>query len=599
MKKIITTLVAGAMMFGFTAPTFAAINPANIDESSSRDNIYKIVWEDVSEGTNAGVVSIFAWAHIDGTIYSVALSQLRKHGNPSKAFAEIVGAQLAVDQAANLVGVLKDAVNVNNERIVEIREVERLVEVLVEVEVPTEVIVERIVEVMGPERIVEVERIVERIIDNTDNSEIERLTMANERLEGYIGTYVPDAALLDGVVIGPTDHQQFINRFVEFYNEHLMAGYGELPEESLRGLTGTLADIAVALHDEITAVEERLDEIHASIDTLGNLGWDSDLDWTTKTVLEKANLIAGKVPDLVENLKDVNLKLDAASAANVGFMPIMNAEGVITSYEVHLPTIAGAAFTDVLTELDDLGVPGLNLDSVTDAESLEMAIYTALSSAQTAERTTIIGHLNTIYGVNITDTNNVMGIENTEIKDAVEDALTMHLTLTEMGLRGQLADASQGIFDATGVRIVFGTDSAANVKAVVDAINGGMVTEVEVDAALEAAVATIDPFDNRGYLVFQAGIPGTSSTSYLTFEIPAAVIAVGGVDYRGWDFTPGVNYDRDFRGQGNVDATLLSTIEAAIGNDLEDAIKAVYNDGYTDGYADGYVDGFRDGYAAR
>ena len=100
MKKIITALVASTMLMGFTAPSFAGINPANIDESSSAANIYKVIDKKIAKGTNAGVVSIFAWAHINGEIYSVALSELRKHSNPSKAFAKLIGEMVSADRVA-------------------------------------------------------------------------------------------------------------------------------------------------------------------------------------------------------------------------------------------------------------------------------------------------------------------------------------------------------------------------------------------------------------------------------------------------------------------------------------------------------------------
>ena len=98
MKKTLMALVATTMLAGFSAPSFAGINPANIDESTSAANIYKIIDEKVAEGENAGVVSIFAWANVNGEIYSVSLNELRKHGrNAGKAFGEIVGQEVEAD----------------------------------------------------------------------------------------------------------------------------------------------------------------------------------------------------------------------------------------------------------------------------------------------------------------------------------------------------------------------------------------------------------------------------------------------------------------------------------------------------------------------
>ena len=278
MKKIIAALVAGVMMVGFTAPTFAAINPANIDESSSKVNIYKKVWKQVNEkDIHAGVVGFFAWAHIDGTIYSVALSQLRKHGDPSKAFADIVGAELAIDQAANLVGALETRVSDNNGRI------------------------STVITTVDAAGLADAQ------------AEIAQLSADNAELERLIGSYDP---LGEG-----WSHDEFLQEFVTYYGRLVADGVttDELPEETFRGLTGGLVDVIdglrleiLAHQAELRAIEDQLDNIHATIDQLGDLGWESDLVWDSKTLLEKATLIAEKVPNLTEELDHLSRQLAEA-----------------------------------------------------------------------------------------------------------------------------------------------------------------------------------------------------------------------------------------------------------------------------------------------
>ena len=96
MKKIMMALVASTMLAGFSAPTFAAFNPANIDESSHSANIYKVIDKKIAKGKTSGVQGMFAWAEVDGEVYSVALRELRKYANPGKRFSEIVGEQVQI-----------------------------------------------------------------------------------------------------------------------------------------------------------------------------------------------------------------------------------------------------------------------------------------------------------------------------------------------------------------------------------------------------------------------------------------------------------------------------------------------------------------------
>ena len=202
MKKILMALAATTMLVSFSAPTFAALNPANIDESSHSANIYKAIDEDIDDGQTAGVHGMFAWALVEGKVYSVALNELRKYGRGAgEKFAEIVGTeyasdlaviQAAVDSATALVdaGVPVDiAVNtvVTLSPGVDSTIVERII-YRDAVRTVTEY-VDRFVNVPGPERIVNVpgpERIVYRDratgVDLTAAQIVEKINMLSSGL---------------------------------------------------------------------------------------------------------------------------------------------------------------------------------------------------------------------------------------------------------------------------------------------------------------------------------------------------------------------------------------------------------------------------------
>ena len=100
MKKILMALAATTMLVSFSAPSIAAINPANIYESSHTINILNAIDKEVADGETAGVIGMFAWASVDGKIYSLALNELRKHGsNAGKFFAQHVQTEYATNFA--------------------------------------------------------------------------------------------------------------------------------------------------------------------------------------------------------------------------------------------------------------------------------------------------------------------------------------------------------------------------------------------------------------------------------------------------------------------------------------------------------------------
>ena len=149
MKKILMALAATTMLVSFSAPTFAALNPANIYESSHTVNILNEIDREVAKGKTAGVIGLFAWASVDGKVYSLALNELRKQANPGKYFSEYVGAEVRLDIAEEQAEVKAAA----KEAIV-------LIEAGVPADVAVRIVTERI-EVPGPVRYVDREITVE------------------------------------------------------------------------------------------------------------------------------------------------------------------------------------------------------------------------------------------------------------------------------------------------------------------------------------------------------------------------------------------------------------------------------------------------------
>ena len=82
MRKVIATLLASTMLMSSVAS--AAINPKSIDESSSRDNILRVIDEKVANGETAGVTGLFAWASIDDKVYSTSLQEIRRNHKGGK-----------------------------------------------------------------------------------------------------------------------------------------------------------------------------------------------------------------------------------------------------------------------------------------------------------------------------------------------------------------------------------------------------------------------------------------------------------------------------------------------------------------------------------
>ena len=103
MKKIITALMASTMLMGATLPAAAAINPFNIDESSSAANIYKAIDK---SGDASGVIGGFAWVKIGDEVYSMAIRELAKAGSAKKA-KELFESYIAEEMMAERIALAK------------------------------------------------------------------------------------------------------------------------------------------------------------------------------------------------------------------------------------------------------------------------------------------------------------------------------------------------------------------------------------------------------------------------------------------------------------------------------------------------------------
>lgn len=97
MKKTIMALMATTFLMTAGAAS-AAINPVNIGESSSAENIYSVILDKVEAGETAGIQSGFAWAYVNGGFVSLSVNELRKHGSNAGAyFSEYVGEQVMLE----------------------------------------------------------------------------------------------------------------------------------------------------------------------------------------------------------------------------------------------------------------------------------------------------------------------------------------------------------------------------------------------------------------------------------------------------------------------------------------------------------------------
>ena len=85
MKKILRTMMAATMFAAFTMPAFAAINPTTINESSSSENIYKIIQKKIDKGETSGVTGAFAWAYVNGEVISLNTVELKRQGSRDAA----------------------------------------------------------------------------------------------------------------------------------------------------------------------------------------------------------------------------------------------------------------------------------------------------------------------------------------------------------------------------------------------------------------------------------------------------------------------------------------------------------------------------------
>ena len=588
MKKIITTLVAGAMMFGFTAPTFAAINPANIDESSSRDNIYKIVWEDVSEGTNAGVVSIFAWAHIDGKIYSVALSQLRKYGDPSKAFAEIVGAELAVDQLATIKSNAAQQISDTQTRITEVITTINVVDhdsfadaqaTIADLQSEIDMLelvaaadalqdVADIQNAFNEGRLEGIQAGIDMVVaeDGITQADVDAARLERgegsayqlgfdagnaevTRLEGLIGDFNRDGEMLT--------HEQFLRTIVEVYN----GVAGEYPQftpidvdnTNFRELTGNLALVVSALHHALEDIDDQLDAIKVQIDRAGEVdlpngevnefGFSSSIDWDGLTTLEKATRIATKLPDLVTKLSTLSTELTTANS-------------VIADVEAHLSS-AGYRTGTTLERLQAYG----------------RAITDRYNTAQTTLNTTLGDIADAIGGQVQADwDNDVIGI--TQLVQAVRDVVAERDTA-----KSALDDIAADIGISTA-------DLIANAET---------AARDYYDMGYDAGRDSVTPMTTVRDYLFTNRLGGSSNygekargASYMT-GFYSEIASSGAATIFNIASPTGVVV-------GTVSLDAMIDINGELATAIENAIDAAYTEGFQDGYRAGYQDGYDAGF---
>ena len=115
MNKLMNTFAAVAMTVAFATPAFAGINAQTFEERTDYTNIIKVLDKKVAKGITGGVYVGFAWVYIGDTYYSVPLRELRRSNDPSSLFAELIGADVAVDQIKALRDGLMSTASANSD----------------------------------------------------------------------------------------------------------------------------------------------------------------------------------------------------------------------------------------------------------------------------------------------------------------------------------------------------------------------------------------------------------------------------------------------------------------------------------------------------
>ena len=172
MKRVVSAIAAAAFAFSVMSPALAAFNPHTIEDSSSRDNIYRLIEKKMADGETSGVIGAFAWASVNGQIYSLNTNELRKGGSREAAveiFRQHIQEQIGLDIELKIED-LQEAQNLFDK----VRSAQPdlhidVVKAIVEAQFPNvvfyETVTEKVVEILveGPERVIEVE--VERIVE--------------------------------------------------------------------------------------------------------------------------------------------------------------------------------------------------------------------------------------------------------------------------------------------------------------------------------------------------------------------------------------------------------------------------------------------------
>ena len=125
-KLTATAAIMGILM---SSVSHAAINPKNIDESSSRDNIYKIIDKKMMKGEMGGVITSFAWTSINDNIYSASLRDIRKakwgKDTYTEAFMSLIEEEVMLDKIKEIQAEAKRKAEERQARLYELFGLER------------------------------------------------------------------------------------------------------------------------------------------------------------------------------------------------------------------------------------------------------------------------------------------------------------------------------------------------------------------------------------------------------------------------------------------------------------------------------------------
>ena len=543
-----------------------------------------------------GVHGAFAWARINGKIYSVQLSAIRGAADVKEAFAEAIGAQVEADlipqinaDALQAIDDTEAKIDAIVEQIEVVREVERLVEVLVEVEVPVETIVERVVEVLVDREVrVEVpvetivERIVEREVEVIREVEVEvpvEVEVVREvEVEVVREVEVEVVREVEVEVIREVEVDRIVETIIDHTDYTTIADLNTQLENLRRGLVVPTALAEVGTLGEVQQIQEAY-----------RTGYNEG-------VLSQAGILATKQQSLDDALADNEAARAALEAAGVD---------ILGTWEDAIAELTRAERQDVIDQVNEsIGTEGysatLSLDEI-DEGILDLVdeVYAAGLAAGNAQVSTLMSDLR------------AAGDEIGLLRMQVAGLVLAGSTPAEASnaIRNGLATASEHSFSDTTV------DRLRSINP--DRLSGadynwgvsryGAASDSVISAQIRADQATLRAAEEAQYQLdlinaAQAKIDtlGEGVSAYNN-----TVDANGNGVTRGQDYQHAndlLNIDtlreKGYLNRHFVDGVAWQATASAVLDAIEDAYNDGYSDGYDDGYTDGYADGFRDGAAS-